>query len=116
MCGVLSDFFGELTDGLPLPNTRETGTHPSSYRRCPANSSKLGSAEEGLLEPRTINRDKPGLLSGSSGFKSLGLGFREPCFDGDLHSIFHRIFEGHLDSKQAVLVGRFGFVRFYRPT
>ena len=27
----------------------------------------------------------------------------------------HRIFEGHLDSEQSVLVGRF-FVRFHRPT
>ena len=49
------------------------------------------------------------------GFNCFGLGFRT-YFDGDLHSIFHWIFEGHLDSEQAVLVGRFGFVRFHRPT
>jgi hypothetical protein len=49
-------------------------------------------------------------------FDCFGLGFRTTCFDGDLHSTFHRIFEGHLDSEQAVLVGRFGFVRFHRPT
>ena len=53
--------------------------------------------------------------NGSSGFEFLGLGFRDTCFDGDLHSILHRIFNGHLDSEQAVLVGRFGFVRFYLP-
>jgi len=40
----------------------------------------------------------------------------DTCFDGNLHGIFHRIFEGHLDSEQAVLVGRFGFVRFHRPS
>ena len=51
-----------------------------------------------------------------SGFEFLGLRFRNTCFDGDLHSILHRILEGHLDSEQAVLIGRFGFVRFYRPT
>ena len=55
-------------------------------------------------------------LNGSSALKPLGLGFRDTCFDGDLHSIFHRVFEGHLDSEQAVLVGRFGFVGFHRPT
>ena len=49
-------------------------------------------------------------------FDCFGLGFRATRFDGDLHSTFHRIFEGHLDSEQAVLVGRFGFVRFHRPT
>jgi hypothetical protein len=43
-------------------------------------------------------------------------GFRASCLDSDLHSTFHRIFEGHLDSEQAVLVGRFSFVRFHRPT
>ena len=52
---------------------------------------------------------------GLSGFDFLGLCFRATCFDSDLHSIFHRIFEGHLDSEQAVLVDRFGFVRFHRP-
>jgi len=50
------------------------------------------------------------------GFDCFGLASRASCFDGDLHSTFHRIFEGHLDSEQAVLVGRFGFVRFHRPT
>jgi hypothetical protein len=50
------------------------------------------------------------------GFDLLDLGFRATCFDGDLHSILHRIFEGHLDSEQAVVVGRFGFVRFHRPS
>ena len=55
-------------------------------------------------------------VNGSSGFDYLGLGFRATYFDGDLHSIFHRIFEGHLDSEQPVLVDRFGFVRFHRPS
>jgi aryl-alcohol dehydrogenase-like predicted oxidoreductase len=55
-----------------------------------------------------------GLISGP--FDCFGLGFRATCFDGDLHGTFHRIFEGHLDSEQSVLVGRFGFVRFHRPT
>ncbi|HEY3121650.1 MAG TPA: hypothetical protein VGL15_13560, partial [Vicinamibacteria bacterium] len=41
-------------------------------------------------------------------FDFLGRGFRATCFDGDLHSILHRIFERHLDSEQAVLVDRFG--------
>ncbi len=40
----------------------------------------------------------------------------DTCFDANFHSIFHRIFEGHLDSEQPVLVSRFGFVRFHRPT
>ncbi len=56
------------------------------------------------------------LWQGSFTFDCFGLGFRATCFDDDLHSIFHRIFEGHLDSEQAVLVGRFGFVRLNRPT
>ena len=55
-----------------------------------------------------------GLISGP--FDCFGLGFRATCFDGDLHGTFHRIFEGHLDSEQSVLVCRFGFVRFHRPT
>ncbi len=46
----------------------------------------------------------------------FGLVFPAAGFDGDLDSIFHRVFEGHLDPEQAVLVGRFGFVRFHRPT
>ena len=40
----------------------------------------------------------------------------QPALDGDLHGIFHRIFEGHLDSEQAVVVGRFGLVGFHGPT
>ncbi len=36
---------------------------------------------------------------------------RATRFDGDLNGTFHRIFEGHLNSEQPVLVGRFGFVR-----
>jgi hypothetical protein len=41
-----------------------------------------------------------------------------PCGadDGDLHGIFHRVLEGHFDSKQAVLVRGFCLVRFHRPT
>jgi hypothetical protein len=54
--------------------------------------------------------------TGSSGFDLLGFGFRATYFDNNLHSIFHRIFEGHLDSEQAVLVDRFGFVRFHCPS
>ena len=34
-------------------------------------------------------------------FDCFGLGSRATCLDGDLHSTFHRIFEGHLDSEQA---------------
>ena len=34
-----------------------------------------------------------------SAFDCFGLGSRATCFDGDLHSTFHRIFEGHLDSE-----------------
>src|ERR1700720_4467307 len=56
------------------------------------------------------------IASRSFTFDCFGLGFRATCFDGDLHGTFHRIFEGHLDSEQSVLVGRFGFVRFHRPT
>ena len=56
------------------------------------------------------------IASRSLTFDCFGLGFRATCFDGDLHGTFHRIFEGHLDSEQSVLVGRFGFVRFHRPT
>ena len=70
-----------------------------------------------------MNRSHPWLderrfpqVNGSSDFDFLGLDFRATYLDGDLHSIFHRIFEGHLDSEQTVLVGRFGFVRFYRPS
>ena len=48
--------------------------------------------------------------------QGLGLDFHATCFDRNLHSIFHWIFKGHLDSEQAVLVVRFGFVRFHRPT
>jgi hypothetical protein len=50
------------------------------------------------------------IASRSFTFDCFGLGFRATCFDGDLHGTFHRIFEGHLDSEQSVLVGRFGFV------
>ena len=63
-----------------------------------------------------LNEKRFSQVNGSSGFDFLGLGFHATCFDGDLDSIFHRIFEGHLDSEQAVLVDRFGFVRFHRPT
>jgi len=52
---------------------------------------------------------------GSSGFEFLDLGVRNHRFDGDLHSVFHGIFEGHFDSEQAVLVDRFSFVRFHWP-
>ncbi len=48
--------------------------------------------------------------------QGLGLDFYATCLDGDLHSIFHWILKWHLDSEQAVLVVRFGFVRFHRPT
>jgi hypothetical protein len=49
-------------------------------------------------KPR-LSRSEAQQLDGPSGFDFLGLGLRATCFDGDLHSIFHRIFEGHLDSK-----------------
>jgi|SRR5436309_11445789 len=39
------------------------------------------------------------LLQPSFNFDCFGLGFRATCFDGDLHSTFHRIFEGNLDSE-----------------
>jgi hypothetical protein len=55
-------------------------------------------------------------INGSSGLDTLGLGFRPTWLNGDLHRIFHWVFEGHFDSEQSVLVGRFGFVRFHRPT
>ena len=70
--------------------------------------------ESGVIRGRTMNRLY--YVKGSSDFDFLGLGFLATCLDGDLHSILHRIFERHLDSEQAVLVGRFGFVRFHRPT
>jgi hypothetical protein len=54
--------------------------------------------------------------AGSSARDLFYLGLRAARFNGDLHRIFHRIFEGHLDSKQAQLVGRFRLVRFHRPT
>lgn len=62
------------------------------------------------------NKKRFSQVNGSSGFDFLGLGFRASCFDSDLLGIFHRIFERHLDSEQAVLVDRFGFVRFHRPS
>jgi len=62
----------------------------------------------GLIMSLTIDR--------SSGLSYFGLGVRAICFDDNLYSIFHRIFEGHLDSEQSVLVSRFGFDRFHRPT
>jgi len=73
--------------------------------------------ESGVIRGRT-RRDslKSSQVNGSSGFDYLGLGFRATYFDGDLHSIFHRIFEGDFDSEQPVLVDRFGFVRFHRPS
>src|SRR5713101_3693914 len=51
-----------------------------------------------------------------SALNAFSLGFRPTYLNGDLHRIFHWIFERHLDSKQSVLVGRFGFVRLHRPT
>jgi hypothetical protein len=67
-----------------------------------------------------MNRGHPWLdqkrllqVNGSLGFDLLGLGFRDTHLDGDLHGIFHRIFEGHLDSEQTVFVDRFGFVGFH---
>jgi hypothetical protein len=81
---------------------------PASVQECP-----LGK----LVDKRTFRiMYLAGIASRSLTFDWLGLGFRATCFDGDLHGTFHRIFEGHLDSEQSVLVGRFGFVRFYRPT
>ena len=81
---------------------------PASVQECP-----LGK----LVDKRTFRiMYLARIASRSLTFDCFGLGFRATCFDGDLHSIFHRIFEGHLDSEQAVLVGRFGFVRFHRPT
>jgi len=95
------------------PKARSRTEWPQSHgARRSRERSRERSAEEGMLKPGTIDRDQ---LNGSSGSKSLGLGFRDTCFDGDLYSIFHRIFEGYLYSKQAVLVGRFGFERFYLP-
>jgi hypothetical protein len=55
-------------------------------------------------------------LNVSSGLDTFGLGFNPTWLNGDLHRIFHWIFEGHFDAEQSVLVGRFGFVRFHRPT
>jgi hypothetical protein len=52
----------------------------------------------------------------SSGLDTFGLGFRPTWLNGDLHCIFHWVFERHFDSEQSVLVGSFGFVRFHRPT
>src|ERR1035438_7731630 len=51
-----------------------------------------------------------------SGFDFLDLGLGATRFDGDLHSIFHRIFEGHFDSEEAVLVDRFSFAGFHWPS
>ena len=73
-------------------------------------------AAKRLFQKALRNPDHPRPRFWYSAFDCFGLGFRATCFDGDLHSTFHRIFEGHLDSEQAVLVGRFGFVRFHRPT
>ena len=61
-------------------------------------------------------RLKPDSGGGSFARNYFCLGFYASFLDDDFHSIFHRVFEGHLDSKKAVLVGRFGFVRFHRPT
>jgi hypothetical protein len=81
---------------------------PASVQECP-----LGN----LVDKRTFRiMYLAGIASRSLTFDWLGLGFRATCFDGDLHGTFHRIFEGHLDSEQSVLVGRFSFVRFHRPT
>ena len=81
---------------------------PASVQECP-----LGK----LVDKRTFRiMYLARIASRSFTFDCFGLGFRATCFDGDLHGTFHRIFEGHLDSEQSVLVGRFGFVRFHRPT
>jgi len=45
----------------------------------------------------------------------FGFGFRLGGVDDHFHSIFHRIFEGHFDSKQTLLIGCFGFVWFHWP-
>src|ERR1700730_10820915 len=81
---------------------------PASVQECPLVN---------LVDKRTFRiMYLARIASRSLTFDWLGLGFRATCFDGDLHGTFHRIFEGHLDSEQSVLVGRFGFVRFHRPT
>ena len=49
-----------------------------------------------------VGREETLSVNGSAGFDFLDLGLRATCFDGDLDSIFHRIFEGHLDSEEVV--------------
>ena len=71
--------------------------------------------DESQLIP-SQGKKRPLRVTGSRGFDLLDRGVRATRLDGDLHSIFHGIFEGHLDSEQAVLVDRFGFVRFHWPS
>src|SRR5271157_248302 len=61
-----------------------------------------------LFEPHecTIQVYKPKEFSGLFACDYLLLGFSATCLDDDLNSIFHRVLEGHLDSKQAVFIGR----------
>jgi hypothetical protein len=51
-------------------------------------------------------RQRAGRRCCLSGFDLLGLVLHAARFDGDLHSIFHWILEGHLNSEEAVRVGR----------
>ena len=38
-------------------------------------------------------------INGSSGLDTFRLGFRPTCLNGDLHRIFHWVFERHFDSE-----------------
>ena len=108
----------------PSPTPRQASAQPESqhFSRTPLRGPAMGRSTgcDGQVTGSRLERSRWRLRRTRRlwilNFDCFGLGFRATCFDGDLHSIFHRIFEGHLDSEQAVLVGRFGFVRFHRPT
>jgi hypothetical protein len=96
-------------EGHTRPGLGSPPREPPYLRR--RGSWRLGRLASGWL----TNADRRRGQSPSS-CDCFGLGFRAPFFDGYLHGIFHRVFEGYLDAEQAVVVGRFGFVRFHRPT
>jgi hypothetical protein len=65
----------------------------------------LGGLEHDRQEEADAGSGKKAAFSGCEtlpalSFDCFGRASRATCFDGDLHSTFHRIFEGHLDSEQ----------------
>ena len=86
---------------------------PRGRSRCRFRPRSLCFWRPGRFPP---SRPSARTANGSSRLDNFGLGFRPTWLNGDLHRIFHWVFERHFDSEQSVLVGSFGFVRFHRPT